>query len=370
LLEPRVLSTVAELEPLRERWETLRKKCNASVFMSFDWVRLWLRHFESVASPRIVVLERNSEIEAIAPFVLVVRSSMGIKIKRLMFLGNSSGAAEAYDLGVMCIGEERKIVDGIMEALREIDWNLMQLLDMRDESFRNALCERVETEWQIDRPVRTSCPFVNIPASGDIVALAQSRTRRKMKRITSTLEGEGRLHYRLGRSPEEVIEAMKIYIRHHRERWESKGGSIFSDDKLASFMLDIGRELSEKGIAEMHEVLIDGEVASQAFCIRDGDWMRAYRIGINNNFMDFSPGYLVAYVAMRDAQKRGFKVFDWGKGEEEFKYLMGAEDRYLFGIEAKRGQLALISKIASLPGIRTVVEKTGVKESTLKDMYK
>ncbi|MGD0057105.1 MAG: GNAT family N-acetyltransferase [Methanomassiliicoccales archaeon] len=348
----------------------MRKECKASVFMSFDWVRLWLRHFESVASPRVVVLERNGEIEAIAPFVLVLRSSMGIKVKRLMFLGNSSGTAEAYDLGVMYTGEEREIVDGIMEALREIDWNLMQLLDIRDESFCNALCERVQTEWQMDPPVRTSCPFVSIPLSGDILALAQSRTRRKMRKVTSTLEGEGRLHSRVGRSPEEVVEAMKTYIRHHRERWESKGGSIFSNDKLGSFMLDIGRELSEKGIAEMYEVLIDGEVASQAFCIKDGDWMRAYRIGINTKFMDFSPGYLVAHVAMKDAQNRGFKVFDWGKGEEQFKYLVGAEDRYIFGIQAKRGSLAHMSKIASLPGIRAVVEKTGVRESALRDMYK
>ena len=60
---------------------------------------------------------------------------------------------------------------------------------------------------------------------------------------------------------------------------------------------------------------------------------------------------------------------DFGKGAEEFKYRMGAKDTYLVGVEAKKGSLRIMSKIASLPGVKGVVERTGAKDSALKKMY-
>lgn len=365
----RVLSTADEMSDLQEGWESLRAGCRATVFLSYDWVSLWLRHFGSLASPRIVVLEEGGELRAIAPLVLTVQQFRGIRIGRLLFPGNPMGAAETYDLGIMYRGEMGEIVDGVMAALTEIDWNLIQLLDMHDDPLSRALYERIAAEWQAEPPLYEVCPFVNIPPSGEVIALIGSRTRRTIRKMTSTLEKGGRLGYRLAETPDEVLGALKVYFEHHRERWKRKGGSIFSDERISAFMMDAGRILAAKGIAEVHEILIDGEVASQMLCIKDGECLRAYRIGMNDKFIEHSPGNLVAYAAMKKAQARGFKVFDFGKGKSEFKYRMGSEDRQLFGIQAKRGSLALMSRIASLPGIRTIITKTGAKESALKKIY-
>ena len=43
-----------EGSPLHHEWERLRKACRASIFTSFDWSIEWLRHFDSVARPKVI----------------------------------------------------------------------------------------------------------------------------------------------------------------------------------------------------------------------------------------------------------------------------------------------------------------------------
>ena len=196
-----------------------------------------------------------------------------------------------------------------------------------------------------------------------------SRTRRTIRHVTSSLSNENRIVYRIEESPDGVEEALRTYVELHRDRWKKRGGSIFADESISSFLVDIARRFAETSCGRVYEVRIDGTVASQLLCIDDWECMRAYRIGMNDSMKEFAPGNLVAYFAMQDARKRGFGHLDFGKGAEEFKYRMGAKDTYLVGVEAKKGSLKIMSKIASLPGVKGIVERMGAKDSALKKMY-
>jgi CelD/BcsL family acetyltransferase involved in cellulose biosynthesis len=104
-------------------------------------------------------------------------------------------------------------------------------------------------------------------------------------------------------------------------------------------------------------------------CLEDGDVMRAYRVGMSNRYLEYSPGNLVALYAMNEARKAGFTHFDFGAGPEEFKYRLGAKDRPLLRIQAKRGTVRAMAKISSLPGVRQLVDRSGMKQQALKAMH-
>jgi CelD/BcsL family acetyltransferase involved in cellulose biosynthesis len=193
--------------------------------------------------------------------------------------------------------------------------------------------------------------------------------RRTIRGTLSGLENQKRISFRIRDSPEGAAEAMKVYVSQHRARWRAKGGSIFDDRHLAEFMVNLAKKSAERGHVNIFEVLIDGNVASQLFCVFDLDWVRAYRIGINNKYLEYAPGSLVVYFALKEVQRKGFHIFDFGKGAEEFKYRLGAQDRFIFGIHARRGSVSVLSRLASMPGVKGFVEKTGIKDAALKRMY-
>lgn len=363
------LDHTIDLQSMQAEWEAVRKRTEGSIFTSFDWAIEWLRHFDKVASPRVVFIEEYGTIVAIAPFVLTEQRSMGMKLKKLSLIGNGSGVAELYELGLLVDDGREDIIDRIVEEMDKIDWNVLHLNEMTDNPVTQALYRKVSERWETDEPVRIPCPVTEIPPEGDIMEVISSRTRRTLRKIINSLEAESRIRYRCVDLPKEASEAASMYALQHLERWEDKGGSIFSSENLSSFLKQVMMATVTEGRGMIYEVWIDGSLASQMLCLEDGDTMRAYRVGMNNRYADFSPGNLVAIYAMTEAQKAGFTTFDFGAGPEEFKYRLGARDRPLMRVQAKRGTVRAMAKLSSLPVVKQLVDRSGVKEQALKAIH-
>lgn len=365
----RVVDSTAELYALQADWEALRKECRGSIFTSFDWAVEWLKHFDRVALPRIVLVEDRDGLVAIAPFVVMEHRSMGIKMKKLSMVGNGAGVAELYDLGILCRGDQDEVLDAIVDAMEELDWNILHLNELRENDLNMAFYDRISDRWETDEIVRIPRPRSDLPLSGDVLDVASSRTRRTIRKAVGQLEGENRIGYRIVDLPDEAAEAASIYALQHIERWTEKGGSIFGNENLSSFLRDVMMATVQEGRGIVYEVWIDGALASQMLCLEDGDVMRAYRVGMSNRYSEFSPGNLVAYFAMQEAQRAGFTVFDFGAGPEEFKYRLGAKDTPLMRIQAKRGTVRAVAKLSSLPGVRQLVDRSGMREQALKAFH-
>ncbi len=364
-----IISSTDELPPMHAEWESLRKSCRCSIFTSFDWVMEWLRHFDHIASPSIVVVREEGRLVGLAPFAVMEHRAMGIKLKKLSMIGNGTSVAELYDLGVMCRDRREDVLGAIIEAMEGIDWNVLHLNELREDPVNRALYEKISERWETDDVVHIPCPRTDLPLEGDVLDVASSRTRRTIRKTIEHLEMDNRIDYRTVDLPEEAAEAAWIYALQHRERWDEKGGSIFTNENLSSFLKEAMRATVEEGCGVVYEVWIDGSLASQMLCLEDGDLMRAYRVGMNNRFSDLSPGNLVAYYAMNEAQHAGFVQFDFGAGPEEFKYRLGARDVYLMRIQSKRGTVRAMAKISSLPGVRQLVDRSGAREQVLRAFH-
>ncbi len=365
----RLVESTGEMEPLREDWESIRETCRGSILTSFDWTSSWLESFRHVVSPKIVVVEEGGRVRGLAPFTISEQKVMGVNVRKLSIVGNGKGTVEMYDLGILHDGYPLALMKTIEKTLDEIKWNMLDLENLRDDLASHALFDLVSQRWMTDELARTPCPFVRLDLMDDVIMLIGKRTRRTIRTTDSELQGEGRLEFKVVEDPEGIVRSMETYVAQHRDRWSRKGGSIFSDDQVSRFIVDIARRMAGVGQGRCYEILIDGKVASQILCFDDRKCTRAYRVGVNDEFLEFSPGNLVTYRAMEDSKRRGFKYFDFAKGAEEFKYRMGAHDRHLVNIQAKRGSLRLMSKLASAPGVRKITEKSGVKDSALRKLY-
>lgn len=274
-----------------------------------------------------------------------------------------------YDLGILYRGNIEDILEVVIRALNDIDWNVLHLDEMRDDAMSRALYERISDTWETDEIVSVPCPRTVLPSDGDVLDVVSSRTKRTIKKAMTDLDDENRIRYRTVELPEEAAEAAEMYALQHLQRWTDKGGSIFSDERITGFLTEVMRAAASDGKGMVFEVWIDGSLASQMLCLEDGDTMHAYRVGMSNRFSEFSPGNLVAHMAMQEAQRAGFTQFDFGTGSEEFKYRLGAKDLPVIRIQAKRGAVRTLSRLSSLPLIKQVAERSNIRKSALRAMH-
>ena len=367
-MEHEIISSIYDMEELESDWEILRRSCNAPIYSSYGWAKEWLNKFGSESQLNLVVIKKDGVVCAIAPLILNEQRTSGIKIKKLSMVGNGVGTAELYGLSILWVGNPHDIADELVKAIDEIDWNVLQLYDLTYDDLSAALYGVISSSWDTDELIKIPCPYVELIQGSDVLDNASSRTRRMIRRTLLLLENENRIRYRRIDIPKEVGEAAEFYALHHISRWEEKGGSIYSNEKISEFLKEITTYAANEGYCNVFEIWIDGTLASQMFCFEDGDVMRAYRVGMQPRFAQLSPGNLVSYYAMNESLSAGFTEFDFGAGSEEYKYRLGSKDRDLIRIQSKRKVIKTMSKLSSIPGVKYIVNRTGVKEHALNAM--
>jgi CelD/BcsL family acetyltransferase involved in cellulose biosynthesis len=365
-----ILSKIEEIMNIRDDWESLRESCHGPILISFDWSITWLECFKHVVTACVSVMKNNGRIEIILPFVMSKMKILGMKFDKLSFIGNHRSATELYDLDILrCVSDEKAAIETV-EMIRGLKWHLLELGNVKDTPFSRNLYHLLSSKWRTDNILATPCPFTRLYLVDDPIDLIGKRTQRTIRKMISSLGNEGRMRFQIAESPEQMKESIDIYIELHKKRWEKKGGSIFSDEHIADFLLKISTKMAATGKGRCYNLIIDDEIAAQLLCVDDRSCVRAYRVGVNDNFLNYSPGNVVTYLAMKDLKMRGKRYIDFAKGAEEFKYRMGGEDRYVLSAHGMRGGLATLSTLANLPLIRTLAHKTKMKESVLKEIYR
>jgi len=352
-----VITRLEDLAPLQEGWEMLRRESGTSIFTSHLWTHIWLKHFGDVFDQRVLAFWKGEELVGLAPFALQRSRLMGYPATYLGMIGNMGETSEYHDLGFPFRGAIKEAAEELVGGMRRLRWNLLQLRELRWNGMAQALFHEACAEWQCESMVSKPCPYVSLDPSRDVLEQFEARSGRRVRRIIDSLEKEGRIDFQAVRRKDMVAQSVDIYIQQHKERWAKKGGSIFHEPRQAEFLKEVtakGAEMEELVIYEVH---IDGKVASQQLCIMDGEVIRMYKIGMDDQFRSYAPGYLSVQYAMAEAQNDGFKEFDLGPGPDEYKYKVGGRDRFTYNIQGKRGSMIMMAKAAKLPLIRGMAGK-------------
>jgi len=351
-----VLTKLGELLPLQREWEELRIKSRATVFTSPWWTCIWLKHFQGQAPPKVLVLWEGGEMTGLAPLVTYRSSFKGYPITYLCMAGNFGETSEYYDLEFLHGQGTKTAAKALVSGIKGIRWNLLQLRNLRWNSMAQAFFAQASQAWRCEDQLYHASPYVPLEPARPVLDGFEGRSGRKVKQLVESLEREERLELRTVESMDEMAGSIDTYIEQHKERWASKGGSIFHEKSQSGFLKDVALRGAEEGAVVVYEVRIDGEVASQQICVRDGGSLRMWKIGMNDRFKAYIPGYLSVYFGMLEAQRGGFTEYDLGPGEDAYKYKVGGVDRHTHNIQGKRGMVDLVSKASHLPGMRKLTD--------------
>ncbi|PZC48400.1 MAG: Acetyltransferase involved in cellulose biosynthesis, CelD/BcsL family, partial [Chloroflexi bacterium] len=102
------------------------------------------------------------------------------------------------------------------------------------------------------------------------------------------------------------------------------------------FFRRIARAMGEAGYLKLFFMEIDGQRVAAVWCFDMGNVRYLYNSGFNPAFGHLSVGLLLKAFCLKDAIETGMDYFDFLRGDERYKYDLGAQDVVLYNMVVSR----------------------------------
>ncbi len=329
------ISSVKEFIKIREEWKNLFiKSSNATPFQSWEWNYAMINELSSSEKIKVIAgYNKKREIVGIAPFQLTSKVFPHIKI--LEFIG-----CRKSDYLDFIVNEEYRytFTKALFDLLKKSkDWTILNLVSLREET-KNL----IERYLPVEISQQEVCPCTYLPDTfNEYEKEVHKRELDSIKRQLRKLLPQNRLTYIASGSPENLTDNVNSFIELHQKRHKSKGerGKFCTKASKKSFH-DMSKLMCEAGMLRIEILKIDSVLASINFILVLNNKKYNYLSGMNPAFSNFKPGKLLIYYMMEDAIKKGYKVFDFLQGAEDYKYFWTNKEIQLFSAVYSRSRIS------------------------------
>lgn len=314
---------------LADEWETLAAVSpSASTFTTWRWQHLWHEHLGQ--RHRLVVLtvrDDGGRLIGLAPLA-----------ERAGTIEFGGGADVADYLDVLTAHAERQpVVAALAEVMAAQDWTAYDLRSVPAESLLLGLLPSALRARGYDVAVERDevCPGVELPGDWDsYLGHLNKKDRHELRRKLRRLEAAGSVRCYAIADERELPAALGDFLRLHRASRAEK--ALFMDEQQETFFRALGATFFPTGTMRLYFLELDGQRVASTICFdhRDETWL--YNSGYDPRFAWLAVGLLLKALCVRDAIVRGKRRFDFLRGNERYKYDLGATDRLVMRLRAWR----------------------------------
>lgn len=303
---------------LREDWQGLFAVCEGAPFLSWEWQSAWFQHFGGDRTPFILKVTRDNELIGILPLCLQERKILGMRLRRLGFVGESQGGADYLDL--IASREDRNeilaAIRGFLETDNSFDVLLLENLADNSEAV-GSFKKSSEDVLRYNVSQTLMCPQIDL-VNGWEAVLKQSARADNFKRRLKKLEKLDGFEFRSVTSPDEVPEAFERFYSLHEKRWEKSGGSeLCGHPRLLAFQREVVKNLKS---IRFEELWVEGECRASVYGLDDGRTFYYYNSGYDLSWANRSVGLVLIGLSIKNAIARGNTLYDFLRGDETYKF--------------------------------------------------
>ncbi|MGH7265892.1 MAG: GNAT family N-acetyltransferase [Candidatus Rokuibacteriota bacterium] len=183
-----------------------------------------------------------------------------------------------------------------------------------------ALAERTGRSCRIT--VDERCPVIELPEGWEAhLARLSGKDRHELRRKLRRAETAGP-RVEVARSPAAVAGLMDDFVTLHRK--SKVGKSRFMDDRMEVFFREMGAAMAAAGRAALWLLRLEDRPAAALFCFEYAGTVGLYNSGFDPELRGVSPGVVLIARTIEDAIARGFRRYDFFRGDEPYKYGFGA----------------------------------------------
>jgi CelD/BcsL family acetyltransferase involved in cellulose biosynthesis len=311
------LADALDLGP--DAWdEVLRRSGSTSPFLTWAWHRACADAVppEEMDSCQAAVFWcAAGDVDALFPFRVHRDRFWGVPVTGLGWAFGDLGCPDHLDL----LASPEANLDALAGTLENLPWVAIRLDNVAEAAINVerfcAACRR--RGWRVRRRPLERCPYLDLPGSWEAYLSSLSshrrhairRNERKLRRehdVALTEYGQARLE-----------EGLHHLQRLHAVRW--RGGGAFRDAAMERLHRRLAASLADRGQLWLVTLDLDGVPAAAWYGFSLGDTVYHYQSGRDPRWERDRLGAVLVGLMIRRAIERGYRRFDFLRGEEAYK---------------------------------------------------
>ena len=334
-----VITKYEDFLALKETWNSLYEKDpDAQFFLSWTFLSTYIRRYEGGWFILAASLgPEGSPYVALLP--LRIRTRMSKKTGQFHNEINMAGNYAADYTGIICAPEfDDRAIPALAKHLRKMHWAKLHLENLRMSERRlrfflkNLADERLDIRKmtrvnKVDNVDNCKCPSLHLPGSWDAYLEQQlgSNTRQKFRRFLRKVESSD--EFRITHADASTIDRdVGILLDFWRVKWTPRKGN------LVPGLLKSNRLLFKNAFGNgtlFLPILWHGEkpLCAMAFFVDPAKRAMLFHMTGRDETADVIPSGMVLHAyCIRRAIEQGFRIYDFLRGDEPYKYTFGAKD--------------------------------------------
>ena len=245
---------------------------------------------------------------------------------RKLFFG-CAGHPGADSTGFVCLPQyvEKAIPAFASFIQRNIKWDIFEMRSVFDPRLDLFLKCFLHIDFYVQEDKSNSCPHIMLPHKWDqyLNDFLSKNTREKLKYYTRKIEGIR--DFRVTHAEEDTLETqIEALLSLLQKRFGQRAEDILNRYRA------IFRRCFESDCLLL-TIFWDGTMpiaGEAAFVDQKKKIISNFKKAFNDEFADFRPGHVMTGHVIRYAIENGFRIYDFGEGDEKYKFSFGATERF------------------------------------------
>ena len=327
-----VIDTEAGWDALEAEWNPLVERSgSASVFLTWEWLRPWWRHYRGEDDALSVLAARDGgTLVGLAPLYRSKVTAYGLgSVRRLGFIGDASGDSEYLDF-VAEPGREAEVVAACFDRVEADGWDVAELRLMPKASPSFARLEGLAAErGYLAESEDAPCSSLELPGEWDAyLKTLQSRFRGKIRSLLRRLPEEHDAVFEPCTSADELPERLESMFEFHQQRWRAEGRpGAFADERRRRFYYEMAEGFLRRGWLRLWSLRLGERWVAHEFSFEHLGRVYYLQQGFDTSCGKLSVGIALKAHVLRESIGGGAREYDFLGGVAPHKEKWGAQPK-------------------------------------------
>jgi CelD/BcsL family acetyltransferase involved in cellulose biosynthesis len=316
-----LISSMDQWGDTRAAWNGLLSQSGANtIFLTWEWLFSWWENYiVPERSLFIVMVYRDDELIAIAPWYIQHLRRGTLTVKQIQFLGAPDAGSDYLDV-IIKKGQEQTVANFLHEFLLTgalPRWDSCMLEDLPSNSlFLLYFLKAIEDagKYAEIRPC-SFCPNVVLPKKGeDLFSVYSSNRRQQYRRHLKLLKNEGELQHEIFME-ERVNEAFGAFCTLYEAKNENH------DKSIRSFLSTYASRCGNNQAMRVDMFSSNGKLIGGLLHLKHQDTLGMYLMAVDKQYLPhISIGNIFVGMCLSRAVEDGVAIYDFLKGIEPYKF--------------------------------------------------
>ncbi|MCS6834703.1 MAG: GNAT family N-acetyltransferase [Anaerolineae bacterium] len=327
----------AAFDRLRDEWNALVYRSQAnSVFSLWEWHFHWWQSYQPGELHIVTFHDTDHQLVGLAPLFIEKHPEYG----RVLRIIGSDDVTDYLDIIIdqKCIAAvQAAFVEYLVSAQDAFD--MLELCNIRQDSPTYNHLPKLLEHCGFDVVTRQQevCPIIQLPDSFeaylDGLDSKQARELRRKLRIVDAQMGAVQW-YIAGPEHNIQVEAER-FIDLMRQSHPEKA-TFLENDQHSAFFRAIMPAMYNLGCLQLNFLTVNEEAVAAYLNFDYQGHILVYNSGLApQRYANLSPGIVLLCYNIQHAIAQGRKTFDFLRGDENYKYRMGAKDTIIYNIRGR-----------------------------------